>query len=168
MALREILVVPHPVLKQVSKPVAKVDDTLRALMDDMLETMYYAPGIGLAAIQIGEPVRVIVMDLAREGEPKAPQYFVNPEILWASEETQPYEEGCLSVPEYYDEVERPAQVKLRYLNYQGDQVEEDAEGMYAVCIQHEMDHLDGVLFIDHLSRLKREQAIKKVKKLVRA
>ena len=167
MALREILVVPHPVLKQVSKPVAKVDDTLRALMDDMLETMYDAPGIGLAAIQIGEPVRVIVMDLAREGEPKAPQYFVNPEILWASEETQPYEEGCLSVPEYYDEVERPAQVKLRYLNYQGEQVEEDAEGMYAVCIQHEIDHLDGVLFIDHLSRLKREQAIKKVKKLVR-
>ena len=167
MALREILVVPHPVLKQVSKPVAKVDDALRALMDDMLETMYDAPGIGLAAIQIGEPVRVIVMDLAREGEPKAPQYFVNPEILWASEETQPYEEGCLSVPEYYDEVERPAQVKLRYLNYQGDQVEEDAEGMYAVCIQHEIDHLDGVLFIDHLSRLKREQAIKKVKKLVR-
>ena len=168
MALREILVVPHPVLKQVSKPVAKVDDALRALMDDMLETMYDAPGIGLAAIQIGEPVRVIVMDLAREGEPKAPQYFVNPEILWASEETQPYEEGCLSVPEYYDEVERPAQVKLRYLNYQGEHVEEDAEGMYAVCIQHEMDHLDGVLFIDHLSRLKREQAIKKVKKLVRA
>ena len=168
MAVREILVVPHPVLKQVSKPVAKVDDALRALMDDMLETMYDAPGIGLAAIQIGEPVRVIVMDLAREGEPKAPQYFVNPEILWASEETQPYEEGCLSVPEYYDEVERPAQVKLRYLNYQGEQVEEDAEGMYAVCIQHEMDHLDGVLFIDHLSRLKREQAIKKVKKLVRA
>ena len=167
MALREILVVPHPVLKQVSKPVAKVDDALRALMDDMLETMYDAPGIGLAAIQIGEPVRVIVMDLAREGEPKAPQYFVNPEILWASEETQPYEEGCLSVPEYYDEVERPAQVKLRYLNYQGEQVEEAAEGMYAVCIQHEMDHLDGVLFIDHLSRLKREQAIKKVKKLVR-
>ena len=167
MALREILVVPHPVLKQVSKPVAKVDDALRALMDDMLETMYDAPGIGLAAIQIGEPVRVIVMDLAREGEPKAPQYFVNPEILWASEETQPYEEGCLSVPEYYDEVERPAQVKLRYLNYQGEQVEEDAEGMYAVCIQHEIDHLDGVLFIDHLSRLKREQAIKKVKKLVR-
>ncbi len=168
MALREILVVPHPVLKQVSKPVAKVDDALRALMDDMLETMYDAPGIGLAAIQIGEPVRVIVMDLSREGEPKAPSYFVNPEILWASEETQPYEEGCLSVPEYYDEVERPAHVKLRYLNYQGEHVEEDAEGMYAVCIQHEMDHLEGVLFIDHLSRLKREQAIKKVKKLVRA
>lgn len=168
MALREILVVPHPVLKQVSKPVERVDDALRALMDDMLETMYEAPGIGLAAIQIGVAKRVIVMDLARQDEPKQPRYFVNPEILWASEETAPYEEGCLSVPEIYDEIERPAQVKLRYLNYQGEAIEEDAEGMYAVCIQHEMDHLDGVLFIDHLSRLKREQAIKKVKKLVKA
>jgi peptide deformylase len=168
MAIREILVVPHPVLKQVSEPVEKVDDALRALMDDMLETMYDAPGIGLAAVQIGVPKRVIVMDLAREGEEPQPRYFVNPEILWASEETQPYEEGCLSVPEYYDEVERPAKVKLRYLNYQGEQIEEDAEGMYAVCIQHEMDHLEGVLFIDHLSRLKREQAVKKVKKLVKA
>jgi len=168
MALREILVVPNPVLKQVSAPVAQVDDDLRALMDDMLETMYDAPGIGLAAIQIGVPKRVIVMDLAREGEEKQPRYFVNPEILWRSEETAPYEEGCLSVPEYFDEVERPAKVKLRYLNYQGQQVEEDAEGLFAVCIQHEMDHLDGVLFIDHLSRLKREQAVKKVKKQVKA
>ena len=168
MAIRDILVVPNPVLKQVSKPVEQVDDELRALMDDMLETMYAAPGIGLAAIQIGEPKRVIVMDLAREGEDKQPRYFVNPEILWTSEETLPYEEGCLSVPEYYDEVQRPAQVKLRYLNYQGEQVEEDADGLFAVCIQHEMDHLDGVLFIDHLSRLKREQAIKKVKKQAKA
>lgn len=168
MALREILVVPHPALKQVSQPVDAVDDELRALMDDMLETMYDAPGIGLAAIQIGVPKRVIVMDLARQDEPPQPRYFVNPEILWASEETAPYEEGCLSVPEIYDEVERPARVKLRYLNYQGEQVEEDADGLFAVCIQHEMDHLEGVLFIDHLSRLKREQAVKKVKKLVRA
>jgi peptide deformylase len=168
MALREILVVPHPLLKQASKPVKVVDDDLRALMDDMLETMYAAPGIGLAAIQVGIPKRVIVMDLAREGEDKQPRFFVNPEILWASEETAPYEEGCLSVPEIYDEVERPSQVKIRYLNYAGDQVEEDAEGLFAVCIQHEMDHLDGVLFIDHLSRLKREQAIKKVKKQARA
>ena len=165
MAIHEILVVPNPVLKQVSKPVEQVDDALRTLMDDMLETMYAAPGIGLAAIQIGVPKRVIVMDLAREGEEKQPRYFVNPEILWKSEETQPYEEGCLSVPEYYDEVLRPAKVRLRYLNYQGEQIEEDAEGLYAVCVQHEMDHLDGVLFIDHLSRLKREQAVKKVKKL---
>jgi peptide deformylase len=165
MAIREILTVPNPVLKQVSQPVAGVDDALRALMDDMLETMYDAPGIGLAAIQIGVAKRVIVMDLAREDEPKAPRYFVNPEILWSSEETQGYEEGCLSVPEYFEEVQRPSKVRLRYLNYQGEQVEDDAEGLYAVCIQHEMDHLDGVLFIDHLSRLKREQAVKKVKKL---
>jgi len=168
MALREILVVPHPVLKQVSHPVETVDDALRALMDDMLETMYEAPGIGLAAIQVGVAKRVIVMDLARPEEDKQPRYFVNPEILWASEETAPYEEGCLSVPEIYDEVERPERVKIRYLNYQGEEIVEDAEGLFAVCIQHEMDHLDGVLFIDHLSRLKREQAIKKVKKLVKA
>ena len=168
MALREILVVPHPVLKQVSKPVAVVDDALRALMDDMLETMYEAPGIGLAAIQVGVPQRVIVMDLARQDEEPQPRYFVNPEILWASEETAPYEEGCLSVPEIYDEVERPARVKIRYLDYQGQTIEEDAEGLYAVCIQHEMDHLNGVLFIDHLSRLKREQAVKKVKKQAKA
>ena len=164
MALRPILTVPNPTLKLVSKPVEVVDDALRALMDDMLETMYDAPGIGLAAIQIGEPVRVIVMDLAREEDEPAPRYFVNPEILWASEETAPYEEGCLSVPEIYDEVERPAKVKLRYLNYKGEQIEEDAEGLYAVCIQHEMDHLNGVLFIDHLSRLKRDRAVAKVKK----
>jgi peptide deformylase len=168
MALREILTVPNPLLKQASAPVEAVDDSLRALMDDMLETMYAAPGIGLAAIQIGVPKRVIVMDLARPEEDKQPRYFVNPEILWRSEETAPYEEGCLSVPEYYDEVERPARVKLRYLNYHGEQVEEDADGLFAVCIQHEMDHLDGVLFIDHLSRLKREQAIKKVKKQAKA
>ena len=168
MAIREILVVPHPVLKQVSAPVDVVDDALRALMDDMLETMYDAPGIGLAAVQIGVPKRVIVMDLSGKDEPRAPRYFVNPEIVWASDDTAPYEEGCLSVPEYYDEVERPARVKLKYLDYQGRAVEEDADGMFAVCIQHEMDHLEGVLFIDHLSRLKREQAIKKVKKLVRA
>jgi peptide deformylase len=145
-----------------------VDDALRALMDDMLETMYAAPGIGLAAIQVGVPKRVIVMDLAREGEPKEPRFFVDPEILWRSEETAPYEEGCLSVPEIYEQVERPARVKLRYLNYRGEAVEEDAEGLFAVCIQHEMDHLQGVLFIDHLSRLKREQAIRKVRKQVKA
>jgi peptide deformylase len=168
MALREILVVPNPVLKQVSQPVDRVDDDLRALMDDMLETMYDAPGIGLAAIQIGVPKRVIVMDLAREGEEPQPRYFANPEILWASEETAPYEEGCLSIPEIYDEVERPAQVKLKYLNYQGEEVTEDAEGLFAVCIQHEMDHLEGVLFIDHLSRLKRDRAVAKVKKQARA
>jgi peptide deformylase len=164
MALREILTVPDPRLKQASAPVEAVDDGLRALMDDMLETMYAAPGIGLAAIQVGEPKRVIVMDLARSDEEKAPRFFVNPEIVWASEETAPYEEGCLSVPDIYDEVERPAKVRIRYLNYQGETVEEEAEGLYAVCVQHEMDHLNGVLFIDHLSRLKRDRAVAKVKK----
>ena len=164
MAIRPILTVPDPKLKLVSKSVERVDDALRALMDDMLETMYAAPGIGLAAVQVGAPVRVIVMDLAREGEDPQPRYFVNPEIVWRSDETAVQEEGCLSVPEVYDEVERPARVKIRYLNYKGDEVIEDCEGLYAVCIQHEMDHLNGVLFIDHLSRLKRDRAVAKVKK----
>ncbi len=170
MAIREILTVADhaAILKQVSEPVARVDDDLRALMDDMLETMYDAPGIGLAAIQVGVAKRVIVMDLAREGEDKQPRYFVNPEILWRSEDTLPYEEGCLSIPEIYDEVDRPARVRVRYLNYQGEQVEEEAEGLFAVCIQHEMDHLEGVLCIDYLSRLKRDRAVQKVKKLVRS
>ena len=169
MALREILTAPDIRLKQKSRPVeGPVTDEHRALMDDMLETMYAAPGIGLAAIQVGVPLRIIVMDLAREGEDKAPRYFVNPEILWKSDEVAPYEEGCLSVPEIYDEVERPARVKLRYLNYHGEQIEEDAEGLFAVCIQHEMDHLEGVLFIDHLSRLKRENALRKLKKARKA
>lgn len=167
MAIRPILTVPDPVLKQVSKPVAAVTDETRALMDDMLETMYAAPGIGLAAVQIGVPQCVIVMDLAKEGEEPAPRYFVNPEILELQGDKQAYEEGCLSVPDFFDEVERPKRVKLRYLNYKGEQIEEWAEGMYAVCIQHEMDHLQGTLFIDHLSRLKRSYAINKVKKAVR-
>ena len=171
MAIRPILTVDKPadlsVLKKKSEPVAQVDDRLRALMDDMLETMYAAPGIGLAAVQIGEPVRVIVMDLSREPDEKAPRFFVNPEITWKSEETAPYEEGCLSVPEVFDEVERPAKVRLKYLGYDGKEVEEEADGLFAVCIQHEMDHLEGVLFIDHLSRLKRERAVAKVKKAAR-
>ena len=172
MAIRRILTVDNAadlaILKQVSKDVPAVDDALRALMDDMLETMYDAPGIGLAAVQVGELVNVIVMDLAREGEEPAPRYFVNPKITWESEELFSYEEGCLSVPEVYDAVERPAKVKISYLNYQGEAVEEEAEDLFAVCIQHEMDHLKGVLFIDHLSRLKRDRAITKVKKARRA
>ena len=167
MAVLDILTVPNSVLKQVSTPVEQVDDDLRRLMDDMLETMYAAPGIGLAAIQVGVPKQVIVMDLARQDEPPQPRYFVNPEILWTSEDTAPYEEGCLSVPEVYDEVDRPARVKLRYLDYHGKDVTEDAEGLFAVCIQHEMDHLKGVLFIDHLSRLKRDRAVARVRKLAR-
>ena len=168
MALREIITVPNPLLKKVSKPVEQVDDELRVLMDDMLETMYAAPGIGLAAVQVGVPRRVIVMDLAREGEPPQPRYFVNPEITWRSDQLAVREEGCLSVPDIYDEVERPAQVGLRYMDYHGETVEEDAEGLLAVCIQHEMDHLEGVLFIDHLSRLKRAMVLKKLEKLRKA
>ncbi len=167
MALREILTVPNPVLKQVSSPVERVDDDLRRLMDDMLETMYAAPGIGLAAIQVGVPQQVIVMDLARQEDPPEPRFFVNPEILWASDETALYEEGCLSVPEIYDEVARATQVRLRYLDYNGQEVVAEAEGLFAVCIQHEMDHLKGVLFIDHLSRLKRDRAVARVRKLAR-
>ena len=168
MAIRPILTAPDPILKQVSKPVeGPVTDAHRALMDDMLETMYAAPGIGLAAVQIGVPLRIIVMDLSREEEAKAPRYFINPEILWASEDVKPWEEGCLSVPEIYEEVERPARIKLRYLDYHGKVIEEDAEDLFAVCIQHEMDHLEGVLFIDHLSRLKRESALRKLKKAQR-
>jgi len=167
MAIRDILIVPNPVLKQVSQPVKRVDDDTRALMDDMLETMYDAPGIGLAAIQVGIPQRIIVMDLAGKDEEPNPQYFINPEILEDVEETLPWEEGCLSVPDYYEEVERPGRVKIRYLNYDGEDVTEWAEGLYAVCIQHEMDHLNGVLFIDHLSRLKRQRAIRKVQKAAR-
>lgn len=165
MAIREILTVPDPRLKEVSKPVeGGVTDDVRALMDDMLETMYDAPGIGLAAIQIGVPLRVIVMDLAREDEEPKPRYFVNPEILETVEETQPYEEGCLSVPDIFDEVERSQRCLIRYLDYNGNEIEEWAEDLYAVCIQHEMDHLEGTLFIDYLSRLKRQRAVDKVKK----
>jgi peptide deformylase len=165
MSLRRILTVDTDLatLKRKSETVTVVDDELRALMDDMLETMYHAPGIGLAAIQVGVPKRVIVMDLSRE-EALEPRFFVNPEIVWKSEETQPYEEGCLSVPEIYDEVERPARVRIKYLGYDGKPVEEDAGGLFAVCIQHEMDHLEGILFLDHLSRLKRDRAVAKVKK----
>lgn len=171
MAVRPILTVPDARLKLVSEPVEAVDEDVRALMDDMLDTMYDALGVGLAAIQIGVPKRIVVMDLTwgkrddgTEGERK-PLHFVNPEIVWASDELAPYEEGCLSVPEVYDEVDRPAKVRIRYLNRDNVQVEEDAEGLLAVCIQHELDHLNGVVFIDHLSRLKRERAVAKVRKV---
>lgn len=164
MAIREILTAPDPRLKQVSKPVERVDDELRRLMDDMLETMYAAPGIGLAAIQIGVPKQVIVMDLAREGEAPQPRYFINPEIIWTSDEYATYEEGCLSVPELYEDVDRPAECRVRFLDYQGEIRELDCEGLLATCIQHEMDHLKGVLFIDHLSKLKRSMILKKLTK----
>ena len=162
MATRPILTVPNPILKQVSKPVDEVTDETRALMDDMLETMYDAPGIGLAAVQIGVPLNIIVMDLSKDGEEKQPRFFVNPEILESVDETKPYQEGCLSVPDIFEDVDRPERVQLTYLDYNGERVTEWAEGLYAVCIQHEMDHLKGVVFIDYLSRLKRERAVKKV------
>ncbi len=164
MAIRPILTAPDPRLKLVSEPVAGVDDALRALMDDMLETMYDAPGIGLAAIQIGVPKRVIVMDLAKKDEEPQPRYFVNPEILWRSDELSAYEEGCLSVPEQYEDVERPARVRARWLDYDGQPVEMECEGLLATCLQHEMDHLEGVLFVDHLSKLKRDIIMRKMTK----
>ena len=167
MAIREILTVPNPVLKEISKPVDTVDEELRSLMDDMLDSMYAADGIGLAAIQVGVPKRVIVMDLDWGKGTRNPRYFVNPVLSDPSDNKLPYEEGCLSVPAYYDEVERPDRVRIDYLDYDGKQKTEIAEGMLAVCIQHEMDHLEGILFIDHLSRLKRQRAVQKVKKLVK-
>lgn len=167
MAVREILTVPNPILKEVSKPVDKVDEELRSLMDDMLDSMYAADGIGLAAIQVGVPKRVIVMDLDWGKGERNPRYFVNPVLSDPSDNKLPYEEGCLSVPAYYDEVERPDRVRIDYLDYDGKPKTEIAEGMFAVCIQHEMDHLEGVLFIDHLSRLKRQRAVQKVKKLIK-
>lgn len=167
MAILSILTAPDPRLREVSKPVEVVDDDLRALMDDMLETMYEAQGIGLAAIQVGVPKRVIVMDLVgKEDEEKKAEarYFVNPEILNPAEETNVYQEGCLSVPEFFDDVERPARCRIKFLDYHGKEQIIDADGMLATCMQHEMDHLEGILFIDHLSRLKRERILKKIKK----
>ncbi len=164
MAVRSIITAPDPRLRQVSKPVSSVDDTVRALIDDMLETMYDAPGIGLAAVQIGVPLRIIVMDLAGKEEEPQPRFFINPEILDPSEEKETYEEGCLSVPDFFEEVERPARCRVRYLDYNGAAQILEAEGLLATCIQHEMDHLEGVLFIDHLSRLKRELILRKLKK----
>jgi peptide deformylase len=168
MAIRKIVTIPDPVLKQVSKPVETVDDGLRALMDDMLETMYDAPGIGLAAIQVGEPLRVLVMDLAGEDEEPAPRYFVNPEIVWQSDDLSSYQEGCLSVPEQFADVDRPAEVKVKFLDYDGEAREIHATGLLATCIQHEMDHLNGILFIDHLSRMKRDMIVRKLSKARKA
>ena len=167
MALRKILTLPDPRLRQVSKRIERVDDVLRQLMDDMTDTMYDAPGIGLAAIQIGEPIRLIVVDPAKPDDPKTPLHLVNPEIVWASEVRKFYEEGCLSVPEYYEDVERPESVRVKYLDRDGKEREIHAEGLLATVLQHEIDHLDGGLFIDHLSKLKRDRVIKKFIKAAR-
>jgi peptide deformylase len=164
MALRDILSIPDKRLRQVSKPVAKIDASIKKLVEDMFETMYDAPGIGLAAIQIGEPKRVVTMDLAKKEGEKEPQVFINPEIVEESDETSVHEEGCLSIPEYYEEVERPARVTVKYRDLDGKEHKEKATGLFAVCIQHEIDHLDGVLFIDHISKLKRDRVVKKFTK----
>jgi len=164
MALRDIIILPDKRLRLVSEPAKKIDPELRLLVDDMFDTMYEAPGIGLAAIQIGVPRRVIVMDLAKKDEPKEPRVIINPQLLWRSEERRIYEEGCLSIPEFYEEVERPAQVRVKYLDVTGAEQELEASGLLATCLQHEIDHLDGVLFIDHISKLKRDRVIKKFAK----
>jgi peptide deformylase len=164
MALREIIKLPDPRLRLVSKPVRKVDDEVRRLVADMFETMYDAPGIGLAAIQVAVPLRVVTADLAKDEQPPAPQVFINPEVVWVSEEMSIYEEGCLSIPDYYEDVERPARVKVKYLDLEGEPRQVEADGLLATCLQHEIDHINGVLFIDHISRLKRERVIKKFAK----
>ena len=165
MALREIVVLPDPVLKTVSTPVEVVTDDIRKLLDDMMDTMYDAPGIGLAAVQIGIAKRLVVVDAVKdEDAPRDPMFLVNPQIIWSSEETAEYEEGCLSIPEVYDNVTRPAEVKVRYLDRDGSECERHCDGLLATCVQHEIDHLNGVLFIDYLSRLKRDRVVKKFAK----
>jgi len=167
MAIREIITLPDPKLRLISKPIERVDDDLRRLIDDMQATMYEAPGIGLAAIQIAEPIRLLVADISPKEGPRDPIALINPEILWSSEEPSLYEEGCLSIPEYYEEIERPSSVRVAYLDRDGKQHELQAEGLLATVLQHEIDHLNGVLFIDYLSKLKRDRVVKKFAKIAR-
>jgi peptide deformylase len=167
MALLQVLVAPDPRLKLKAKRVAQVDSTVRRLMDDMLETMYVAPGIGLAAPQVGEALRVIVVDVARDDEEKQPLRMANPEILWRSDELATYNEGCLSLPEHYADVTRPASIRVRYLDHENEIREMTAEGLLATVIQHETDHLEGVLFVDHISPLKRNIILRKLAKAKR-
>jgi peptide deformylase len=165
MSVRKILTEPNKILRQVSKEVEKVGDEERTLMDDMLDTMYDAPGIGLAAIQIGVPKRIIVMDISRDENKREPRYFVNPIIINRNEEKAKYEEGCLSVPDQFAEIERPNTCEVEYLDYNGKKKLLKADGLLATCIQHEMDHLEGILFIDYLSKLKKSMIIKKLSKI---
>jgi len=165
MSVKKILTEPNKLLRQVSKSVDKVGDEERALMNDMIDTMYDAPGIGLAAIQIGVPKRIIVMDISRDEEKKEPRYFVNPIIKNKNEEKVKYEEGCLSVPDQFAEIERPNSCEIEYLDYEGKKQFLKADGLLATCIQHEMDHLEGILFIDYLSKLKKSMIIKKLSKI---
>jgi peptide deformylase len=167
MALRHIITLPDPKLRLISKPLERVDDSVRKLLDDMVETMHDAPGIGLAAIQVAEPLRMLVIDLAKKDEPPQPLFFINPEIVWSADDRSVYEEGCLSIPEYYEEVERPASVRARFVDRDGKRQEIVAEGLLATVLQHEIDHLDGVLFIDHISKLKRDRVTKKFVKMAK-
>ena len=167
MSIRPLIILPDTVLKLVSKPIERVDARVLKLADDMLETMYDAPGIGLAAIQIAQPLRMLVIDLAKGDDEKDPQIFINPEILRVSDERSVYEEGCLSIPDYYAEVERPSSVRIKYIDRAGKQKEIEADGLLATCLQHEIDHLNGVLFIDHISKLKRDRVIKKFGKIAK-
>jgi len=164
MAIRDIVIIPDKRLRLASDPVKAVDKAVRALVDDMLETMYAAPGIGLAAIQIGVAQRVVTLDIAKKDDPPEPRVFINPEITWVSDEKSTYDEGCLSIPEYYEEVERPSRVKVKYMDLDGKAHEIEADGLLATCLQHEIDHTNGVLFIDHISKLKRDRVMKKFKK----
>ena len=164
MAVRPILFLPDKQLRRVSAPVAKIDNAVRALVEDMFETMYDAPGVGLAAIQIGVPKRVVTIDATRGDDPKNPMALINPEIVWESEETVAHEEGCLSIPEYLDMVIRPERVRVRFLDLDGKAREIEADGLLARVVQHEVDHINGVLFIDHLSKLKRDRVVKKYTK----
>ena len=164
MALRPILILPDPQLRAVSARVERVDDGVRRLVQDMFDTMYDAPGIGLAAIQIGVPQRIVTLDVAKKDEPRSPQVFINPEVVGQGEELSVYEEGCLSIPEIHEDVERPAQIRVRFLDLDGQPQEIEADGLLATCLQHEIDHLNGVLFIDHISKLKRDRILKKFTK----
>lgn len=167
MTIKPLIILPDPLLRQVSTSIERVDADLRKLVDDMLETMYEAPGIGLAAIQVGVPRRLLVIDISKEDEGKRPLVFINPEIIASSDERSVYEEGCLSIPDYYAEVERPASVTVKSIDRDGKEQVTVAEGLLATCLQHEIDHLNGILFIDHISRLKREMVIKKFTKAAR-
>lgn len=164
MTIKPLIILPDPLLRQVSQPIERVDADIRKLTEDMLETMYEAPGIGLAAVQVGVARRLLVIDISKEGDEREPLVFINPEIVRSSDERSVYEEGCLSIPDYYAEVERPAAITVKSLDREGRETLTEADGLLATCLQHEIDHLNGVLFIDHISRLKREMVIKKFTK----
>lgn len=167
MSIRPLVILPDSQLRLVSSPVGEITAEVRRLVDDMFETMYDAPGIGLAAIQVGVPLRIVTIDVSRDDDAKVPQVFIDPEVLSTSEETSTYEEGCLSIPEYFEEVERPSRVTVRYRDLTGETKQVDADGILATCLQHEIDHLNGVLFIDHISKLKRDRVVRKFTKQAR-